>query len=121
MSPIEWTYLLYLTISILLTVWVAQTLHKNGRVFLIDSLSGNAELADSVNHLLRVGFYLVNVGYISLALKESSLVENFQQMIEVLSGKIGFVLVILGILHFTNLLVLNSLRKPQVARPSYLP
>ena len=62
-------YLGYLIISIGLTVWVARTLSKNGRIFLVDSFLGNAELADSVNHLLVVGFYLINAGYVSLALK----------------------------------------------------
>jgi hypothetical protein len=111
MTPIEYTYLLYITISITLTVWVAKTLHKNGRLFLIDRLNGNQELADSLNHLLVVGFYLINIGYISLALKTHDSIENFQQIIEVLSGKIGFVLVVLGIIHFTNLLILTRTRK----------
>jgi|SRR6266545_645794 len=61
------TYLVYLAISIALTVWVAQTLHKNGRVFLVDVFHGNEPLADSVNHLLVVGFYLIKLGYVSLA------------------------------------------------------
>ena len=64
-----WTYLCYLAISIALTVWVARTLHKNGRIFLVDSFLGNEALADSVNHLLVVGFYLVNIGFVTLALK----------------------------------------------------
>ena len=63
------TYLAYLAISIALTVWVARTLHKNGRIFLVDSFLGNEQLADSVNHLLVVGFYLMNIGYVALALK----------------------------------------------------
>ena len=63
------TYVIYLSISIALTIWVAQTLFKNGRVFLVDVFHGNESLADSVNHLLVVGFYLINFGYISLALK----------------------------------------------------
>ena len=62
MNTITVTYLSYLAISISLTIWVAQTLHKNGRVFLIDVLQGNESLADSVNHLLVVGFYLINLG-----------------------------------------------------------
>jgi hypothetical protein len=69
MNPAVWTYLAYLTISVALTVWVARTLHKNGRIFLVDSFHGNEALADSVNHLLVVGFYLVNIGYVTLALK----------------------------------------------------
>ena len=55
MTPIVWTYLIYLAISIALTVWVAKTLHKNGRIFLVDAFGGNEPLADSVNHLLVVG------------------------------------------------------------------
>ena len=62
-------YLAYLGISVALTVWVARTLHKNGRIFLVDSFHGNEGLADSVNHLLVVGFYLVNIGYVTLALR----------------------------------------------------
>ena len=61
-------YLAYLTISISLTVWVARTLMKNGRVFLLDTFLENQPLADSVNHLLVVGFYLINAGYVTLAL-----------------------------------------------------
>ena len=65
------TYVSYVILSIFLTVWVAQTLHKNGRVFLVEVFGGNESLADSVNHLLVVGFYLINFGYVSLALKLS--------------------------------------------------
>ncbi len=67
MTPIVWTYLSYLLISIALTVWVAKTLHQNGRIFLVDSFLGNEALADSINHLLFVGFYLVNLGFVTLA------------------------------------------------------
>ena len=62
-------YLVYLGISIALTVWVARTLHRRGRIFLVETFKGNEKLADSVNHLLVVGFYLINFGYVSLALR----------------------------------------------------
>src|SRR3954453_8002904 len=89
------TYVAYLVISIALTVWVARTLHKNGRVFLVDSFLGNEQLADSVNHLLVVGFYLINIGYVSLALKHAASVSTAQAALETLSSKIGFVLLVL--------------------------
>src|SRR5271166_1533177 len=82
-------YIAYLTISISLTVWVARTLVKNGRIFLVDSFLGNESLADSVNHLLAVGFYLVNVGYVSLALKYGDKPADLAQAIESLSTKVG--------------------------------
>ena len=78
MTPIVWTYLAYLAISIPLTVWVARTLHKNGRIFLVDTFHGNEPLADSINHLLVVGFYLVNIGFVSLALKYGASRLNLQ-------------------------------------------
>jgi hypothetical protein len=106
-----WTYLLYTVVSIALTMWVARTLHKNGRVFLVDAFHGNEALADSVNHLLVVGFYLINIGYVTLALKYGDKPTNLQEAIEFLSTKVGLVLVVLGAMHFFNLYVLSSSRR----------
>src|SRR5437660_5523443 len=98
-----WMYLAYLFISVALTIWVARTLHKNGRIFLVDSFLGNQPLADSVNHLLVVGFYLINIGFVTLALKYGDKATNAQTALEILSSKIGLVLVVLGLMHFINL------------------
>jgi len=111
MNTAVWTYLAYLTISVALTIWVARTLHKNGRIFLVDSFHGNEGLADSVNHLLVVGFYLVNIGCVALALKYGGTPENAQTALEVLSTKVGWVLLILGVMHFFNLLGFSKMRK----------
>ena len=110
MNVVVASYVFYLTISIALTVWVARTLHKNGRVFLVDVFHGNEPLADSVNHLLVVGFYLINFGYVSLALKLGYDVRNAQEGIEALSWKVGMVLVVLGGMHFFNLLIFSRMR-----------
>jgi hypothetical protein len=106
-----WMYLAYLGISVALTIWVAKTLHKNGRIFLVDSFLGNEPLADSVNHLLVVGFYLVNIGFVTLALKYGDKATDPQTALEVLSSKVGFVLVVLGAMHFFNLYVFSKLRR----------
>ena len=92
MTPIVWTYLAYLLLSIALTIWVARTLNKNGRIFLVDSFIGNEPLADSVNHLLVVGFYLINFGYVTMALKSGDRPQDLQGVLETLSSKIGWVL-----------------------------
>ena len=111
MNPTVWTYIAYLLTSIVLTVWVARTLHKNGRIFLVDSFLGNEPLADSVNHLLVVGFYLINFGYDTLALKYGEKPADLQGMFETLSTKIGVVLLVLGGMHFFNLYVFSKLRR----------
>ncbi len=118
------TYAAYLLISIALTVWVARTLHKNGRVFLIESFGGQATLADSVNQLLVVGFYLINIGFVVFALKESRRPQDLAETIEALSTKVGLVLLVLGFMHFFNLLVFSRLRKRDALRqlaPPLLP
>jgi hypothetical protein len=111
MTPIVWTYLSYLAISIAMTIWVAKTLHKNGRIFLVDSFGGNAALADSINHLLVVGFYLINIGYVALALREAQAPADVQGVLEILSRKVGVVLLVLGAMHFLNLVVFSKMRR----------
>jgi hypothetical protein len=104
------SYIAYLAVSIGVTIGVARSLEKNGRVFLVDAFQGNAELADSVNHLLVVGFYLINAGYVTLALSTQASVTNTRGAIELFSDKIGVVLLVLGVMHFFNLYVFHRLR-----------
>ena len=105
------TYGLYLAIALTLTIWVARTLHKSGRIFLVECFHGNEELADSVNHLLVVGFYLINIGFVSLYLKTTEDVLGARGVFEALSGKMGIVLLVLGAMHFFNLVVFTKMRK----------
>lgn len=106
-----WTYAVYLAISVGLTVWVGWTLYRNGRLFLIDALKGNDKLADSINHLLLVGFYLVNIGFVSVALRYGGQAQDVQAAVEYLSTKVGIVLLVLGAMHFANLFVLSRMRR----------
>ena len=116
------TYAIYLAIAIPVTIWVARTLHKNGRIFLVSCFKENEELADSVNHLLLVGFYLVNLGFVTLYLKLDTLVTSTTGIFEALSTKIGVVLLVLGLMHFLNMLIFAKLReRAENQRPTLLP
>ncbi|MEU4092766.1 hypothetical protein [Streptomyces sp. NPDC026673] len=114
-------YVIYLLISIALTVWVARTLSKAGRIFLEDVLHGNEKLAEAVNHLLVVGFYLVNLGFVALYLKNADPVENSRDLFEALSVKLGVVLLVLGVLHLGNVYVLNKIRRRGVMDREQVP
>ena len=104
------TYLVYIIISIGLIIWVGRTLFNNGRVFLLQVFD-EAEIADSVNKLLLVGFYLINVGYMVYNLKIFKSIESTRASIETLSVKIGMIILILGVMHFFNIFVLFRLKK----------
>ena len=120
-STIVVTYIVYLLISVTLTIWVARTLHKRGAIFLVDAFHGNAELAASVNHLLVVGFYLINIGFVSLALKTGARVATSREAIEMLSDKLGFILLVLGGMHFFNLFVFSRIRSRAQVHAPYRP
>lgn len=81
----------------------------------MDALSGREALADSINHLLLVGFYLINIGYISFALTSDYKPEDVRQVLEVLSGKIGLVAIILGVLHVGNVYAFRKIHQHEKA------
>ena len=118
------TYGAYLSISVGMTIWVAQTLSKSGELFLVDVFGGNKELAKAVNHLLVVGFYLVNLGYVCLTMKLGYNVLMIRDSVEALSQKIGVVLLVLGGMHFMNMLIFKYIRSGNCANnpnPPVLP
>lgn len=105
------TYSAYLAISIAITIWVAWTLSSRGRIFLVDGFSGKEELADSINHLLVVGFYLMNLGWVSLSLSFGERPHDVPGAIEFLTTKLGVILVVLAAMHFFNMFVIAQLRQ----------
>jgi hypothetical protein len=114
-------YVIYLLVSVGLTIWVARTLSRNGRIFLGDVLRGNEKLADAVNHLLVVGFYLVNLGFVALYLNQDGAVTDPRGVFEAVSTKLGVVLLVLGALHLGNVFVLNKIRRRGVMEREQLP
>ena len=115
------TYALYLILAVTMTIWVARTLHKNGRVFLVECFHGSSELPDSVNHLLVVGFYLINIGFISLYLRTSGDVFEARGVFELLNEKMGAVLLMLGSMHFFKLYLFTRMRKRAQTAPPPMP
>jgi hypothetical protein len=108
-------YMLYVTFSLAITVWVGRSLSKHGLPFLIENFEGNEALARSVNHLLLVGFYLVNVGCISLALRFLRR-PDLPDAIELMSAKFGLVIVVLGVMHCFNMFTLMRFRRSSLFR-----
>ncbi|MFI5485485.1 hypothetical protein [Micromonospora echinaurantiaca] len=108
-----WMYLVYLAISIGLTIWVARALSRNGLVFL-EEVFADERLAKAVNSLLVVGFYLLNLGYVTVAMRHPDPVGTTSVAMEELSLKVGLVLLVLGVLHFFNVFALNRYRRSRL-------
>lgn len=97
------TYLIYLPLVIILTWYVAHTLFKNSKVFMLDIFSGKAEIATATNKLFETGFYLLNLGFAFWVMKVIDGIYNSREMLEILSTKIGGFCIYLGIMLFFNL------------------
>jgi uncharacterized membrane protein len=115
------TYLLYLAVTGPLTVWVARALQRHGKVFLIDVFHGDERLASAVNHLLVIGFYLLNLGYVTMFLTMRGQVDDARELLEVLSAKVGGVAIVLGLVHLGNVWAFNALRRRALMRARALP
>jgi hypothetical protein len=104
-------YIAYLLVAVPLTVWVARTLGTNGFHFIKDVFAGDEQLAQAVNKLLQVGFYLLNFGFVALWLRTGTPIGDARGVFETVAVKIGAVLLVLGVLHVINVMVLNGFRK----------
>lgn len=105
------SYLLYLLVAVPVTVWVARVLGQNGKLFLVDVFDGRTDLAEAVNRLLVVGFYLLNLGFVALYLRVDSEILSGREVLESLSVKLGVVLLVLGVVHLLNVWVFNRIRR----------
>ena len=97
-------YLVYLIISIAMTIWVARVLSKSGEVFLIKCFAQDQELAQSTNRLLVIGFYLVNVGFICFRLGGWNI--DAINLIPDVGSRVGISILVLGLMHFFNMIMI---------------
>lgn len=102
-------YLVYAFIAVGLVAFLAHTLSRNGRVFLEETFE-RPELAASVNQLLVIGFYLLNLGYAlmvyQLHTSYGSLIDAFNHLV----GRTALLLVSLGVIHLVNMWIFWRIR-----------
>lgn len=96
-------YAVYLPIALALTFYVSRTLFKNSKVYMMDIFKGREEIAVSTNKLFETGFYLLNLGWALMILEINLSENNYQNLIEKLSYKIGGFSIYLGVMLFLNL------------------
>jgi hypothetical protein len=115
------SYLVYLGVTVPLTVWVGRALRRHGEVFLVDVFLGDVRLADAVNQLLVIGFYLLNFGYLMFFMATTKQIDTGRALMEAVSTKIGGVALVVGLVHFGNVWCLNLFRRRAVLRAQAQP
>jgi hypothetical protein len=103
-------YVIYIVLDVVLTVWVASTLSRHGRIYLGD-VFGSDKVGGAMNQLLVVGFYLVNFGFAALWLHTGDRVTTPSDVVQMLATKLGTVLLVVGALHLLNLVIFSRIRR----------
>ena len=103
-SAIHLAYACYLAISVALTIWVARALSSTGETFLIRCFGQDQELARSTNHLLVIGFYLVNLGFICYRI--GFWTPGERDIAAEVTSRVGVTLLVLGAMHFFNMVMI---------------
>ena len=113
------TYLAYIFFSLGITIWVGRTLNRNGRIFLLENYADKPQLADAINQMLLVGFYLINIGYIAYTMRIRGVgPTDWAQGLEFLSTKIGAMAIVLGVMHFGLMFALQSYANAAAKKPN---
>lgn len=107
-------YLIYLTLTYLITVKVGWMFYRNGRVFILGLLQGNAALTDAINNILLVGYYLVNIGYATVMISTWQPIHDGLAMLTVIITMTGQILLSLGVMHCFNMLVIYFIGKRNI-------
>ncbi len=135
------TYAVYLPVVLLLTLYVARTLFRNGRVFMLDIFKGKADITDATNKLFEVGFYLLNMGFALLIMRVdqgyqeevrnvdgvvtghawSQALDTNQEVVETLAYKLGGFAIYLGIMLFFNMYLFFRGRRKSRMQPPPVP
>lgn len=117
-------YSIYIPVTIALCVWIAGSLHRNTKAFLIEKFSHNEGLAISTNNLIQTGFYLIALGFSFMSMRIRRFehrkpdgvtwdqIVNTQEAIEQLAVKLGTFTLVLGILLFVNFFIMLMIQKP---------
>lgn len=103
-------YLLYGILTYWVVIRVGWICFRNGRLYLEAALE-DVLLAGTVNKLLLTGYYLVNLGYITLMIWYWERISNFSELVASVSEKSGGVVLLLAILHYINLGAIYLFRK----------
>ena len=118
MTTMVWVYLGYLIVCVLVTLMVARTLKIHGPVFMSGKNEEKSPLVKAKTHLMVVGFYLVTLGLIGTALRFGGEAVDATSAIELLSSKIGLMVLAIGFMHFIMVgLFANARTEP--ATPNY--
>jgi hypothetical protein len=105
------TYILYILISSLLVIYVGNFCYKNGQVYILNYFPNDTNLGNSINKLLRIAYYLLNIGLAIWTLHSIKNIKNTAAAILEITQRLSFILLVIAALHFINIYTVYLIHK----------
>jgi len=105
------SYCIYLTITYWVTVHVGLRFYRHGRLYILNLFRNNETLTDTVNRLLLLGYYLLNLGYAAVMIRFWDSVTTWAALLAGLCSMIGTIMLTLAFIHFVNMAIILWLSK----------
>lgn len=105
------SYIVFLGISFFITIQIGWVLYKNGEVYLLEIFQYQTDFVKSINKLLLIGYYLVNLGKAALEIMIWEKIYTLTDVFRVTGQKLGNLLLLLAIMHYINVIGLNIYSK----------
>lgn len=102
-------YILYLLITCIITFRVGLLFYRNGKIYILRLLHDNEPLSHSINRLLLIGYYLLNLGYAALMISTWKTVHNLEEVMVTVVSMTGRIMLTLALIHFLNMTVIYLL------------
>jgi hypothetical protein len=104
-------YIIYLFLTYVITVHVGLMFYRNGRIFILNLLQGDERLTDFINRILLTGYYLLNLGYAALMISSWKTITTWTDVLVSITTMTGKIMLLLGVIHFFNMLVIFFISK----------
>ena len=108
---LETYYAAYLGSCAIVIASLGIVFHRAGAIFLNNAFAGNHTLARAVGRLLDMGFYLLSLGYVGISTIADWGIADSATVAKSVVGKLGGLLLLIGVGHIFNMLLLALFRR----------
>lgn len=105
------TYLSYILISSLIVIYVGNFCYKNGKIYILSYFQNDINFGNGINKLLRIAYYLLNIGLAIWSLHSMREINNSVEVILEMSNRLSYILIIIASLHFINIYTVYLIHK----------
>lgn len=110
------TYCIYTPIIFFIMIKIGWLFYKNGEIFLLNLFKQQIALVKSINNILLIGYYLVNLGYAIITIAYWETISSIPEILNSISHRLGIMIIGLAVLHYNNVLCLTYILKSKIIK-----